>query len=41
MNPGTLSIVLLAVIGLGLTGLAAWLERRFRESPEHQDRTPD
>ncbi len=36
MNPGTLSIVLLAEIGFGLTGLVAWLERGFQKRSKGQ-----
>lgn len=31
MNPGTLSLVILAVLGFGLVGTAAWFEFRFQQ----------
>lgn len=41
MNPGTLSLVIFAVFGFGLTGLVIWLERRFQQRSKDQDRSPD
>ncbi len=40
MNPGTLSIVILALFGFGLTGAVAWLRHGSRKQPQRQDESP-
>lgn len=40
MNPGTVSLLILAVAGLGLVGIAAYFEVRFRKA-RVDGRAPD
>jgi hypothetical protein len=37
MNAGTLSILLLAVFGFGLSGVVLWLRHEPRKRPERED----